>query len=79
MTVTIRRLEPDDDRGRFSSGHPDLDRFFHRFDCQNQFRHPVGVTYIAVEDDAILGYITVRPEPLPMFLPLSPIPSLDNA
>ena len=55
MSVRIRRLEPGDDRDRFCSGQPDLDRFFHRFAGQNQFRHHVGVTYIAVEDDAILG------------------------
>ena len=28
---------------------------------QNQFRHHVGVTYVAVEDEAILGYATVAP------------------
>lgn len=61
MSVTIRRLEPGDDRDRFCSGHPDLDRFFHRFAGQNQFRHHVGVTYIAVEEDAILGFVTVAP------------------
>lgn len=61
MSVTIRRLEPDDDRERFCSGHPDVDRFFHGFAGQNQFRHHVGVTYIAVEDDAILGFVTVSP------------------
>lgn len=61
MTVLIRRLEPGDDRDRFCSGHPDLDRFFHRFAGQNQFRHHVGVTYIAVEEDAILGFVTVSP------------------
>lgn len=61
MSVTIRRLEPGDDRDRFCSGHPDLDRFFHRFAGQNQFRHHVGVTYIAVGDDAILGFVTVSP------------------
>jgi GNAT superfamily N-acetyltransferase len=59
MSVTIRRLEPGDDRDQFRSGHADLDRFFHRFAGQNQFRHHVGVTYIAVEDDAILGFVTV--------------------
>ncbi|MBP6735439.1 MAG: hypothetical protein KA142_12280 [Chromatiaceae bacterium] len=73
MSLTIRRLAPDDDRDRFSSGHPDLDRFFHRFAGQNQFRHHVGVTYIAVEDKAI-----DRPEPTPMFLPLSSIPCPDT-
>ena len=61
MSVRIRRLEPGDDRDRFVSGHPDLDRFFHRFAGQNQFHHHVGVTYIAVEDDAILGFVTVSP------------------
>ncbi len=61
MSLRIRRLEPDDDRDQFRSGHPDLDRFFHRFAGQNQFRHHLGVTYIAVEDDAILGFVTVSP------------------
>jgi GNAT superfamily N-acetyltransferase len=61
MSVAIRRLEPGDDRDRFCSGQPDLDRFFQRFAGQNQFRHHVGVTYIAVEDDAILGFVTVSP------------------
>ncbi len=85
MSLTIRRLAPDDDRERFSSGHPDLDRFFHRFAGQNQFRHHVGVTYIAVEDKAILGFITVSPseieiEALPADrrrrLPRYPLPTL---
>jgi hypothetical protein len=61
MSLTIRRLAPDDDRERFSSGHQDLDRFFHCFAGQDQFRHHLGVTYVAVEDEAILRFVTVSP------------------
>lgn len=28
MSITFRRLEPGDNRDRFASGKPDLDRFF---------------------------------------------------
>ncbi|WP_295405306.1 GNAT family N-acetyltransferase [uncultured Thiocystis sp.] len=61
MSLRIRRLEPSDDRRRFASGNPDLDRFFQRFAGQNQFRHHLGVTYIAVAEDGILGFVTVAP------------------
>lgn len=61
MSLRIRRLEPGDDRRRFTSGNPDLDRFFQRFAGQNQFRHHLGVTYIAAEADAIPGFVTVAP------------------
>ena len=61
MSFRIRRLEPSDDRRRFASGNPDLDRFFQRFAGQNQFRHHLGVTYIAVAEDRILGFVTVAP------------------
>ena len=59
--IEIRRLAPSDDRGRFLSGDPELDRFFRRFAGQNQFRHHIGVTYLALADGAILGYLTVTP------------------
>lgn len=61
MRFLIRRLESGDDRSRFASGDPDLDRFFQRFAGQNQFRHHLGVTYIAVDDEQILGFVTVSP------------------
>lgn len=61
MSVQIRVLAPGDDRGRFSSGNPDLDRFFQRFAGQNQFRHHIGVTYVAVDGNAMLGFVTVSP------------------
>ncbi|MFQ5665549.1 MAG: GNAT family N-acetyltransferase [Candidatus Binatia bacterium] len=57
--VECRRLRPDDDRSRFRSGDPNLDRFFLRYAGQNQFRHHVGTTYVVVENVSIVGFATV--------------------
>jgi len=61
--IRVRRLRPDDDRTRFSCGQPDLDRFLLRYAGQNQFKHHVGVTWVAVDDkaegDRIVGFATV--------------------
>lgn len=59
--MEIRALREEDDRSQFHSGDVDLDRFFHRFAGQNQFRHYVGVTYVAVDEGTILGFATVAP------------------
>lgn len=59
--MQIRALREADERSAFRCGDPDLDRFFLRFAAQNQFRHYVGVTYVAVEDARILGFATVAP------------------
>lgn len=59
MTVEIRLLAEDDDRRAFSSGDEALDLYFHRYAGQNQFRHHIGATYVAVEGDRILGFATV--------------------
>jgi GNAT superfamily N-acetyltransferase len=59
--MEIRALREADERSAFHSGDTDLDRFFHRFAAQNQFRHYVGVTYVAVEGARILGFATVAP------------------
>jgi len=61
MTVEIRALLPVDDRSDFRSGDEELDLFFHRYAGQNQFRHHIGVTYVAVEEERILGFVTVSP------------------
>lgn len=83
--MQIRALREADARAAFRSGDADLDRFFHRFAAQNQFRHYVGVTYVAVEADCILGFATVAPghveiEGLPAAarraLPRHPLPVL---
>lgn len=83
--MEIRALRESDDRSRFRSGDPDLDRFFHLFAGQNQFKHYVGVSYVAVEAGRIFGFATVSPghleiEALPIAarrkLPRYPLPVL---
>jgi GNAT superfamily N-acetyltransferase len=59
--MEIRALREGADRARFRSGDLDLDRFLHRFAGQNQFRHYLGVTYVAAEEGRILGFATVAP------------------
>lgn len=83
--IEVRPLEPGDDRSSFHSGDHDLDRFFHRFAGQNQFRHHTGVTYVAVQGAAIIGYATLAassveaaalPQTLRRRLPGYPLPVL---
>ena len=50
-----------DDRQAFSSGDEAFDFYFHRYAGQNQFRHHIGTTYVAVDGDRILGFLTVSP------------------
>lgn len=59
--MEIRALRPEDDRSAFRSGEAALDRFFHQYAGQNQFRLYLGVTYVAVEAGGIRGYATVSP------------------
>ncbi|MFZ5481743.1 MAG: GNAT family N-acetyltransferase [Myxococcota bacterium] len=59
MTVEIRALGPEDERATFRSGDEALDLYFHRYAGQNQLRHHLGVTYVAVEGEGILGFVTV--------------------
>lgn len=57
--MEIRALRPEDDRTSFRPGDADLDHYLHQFAGQNQFRHHLGVTYVAVEDRTILGFATI--------------------
>ena len=57
--IEIRALRDGDDRASFRSDNPDLDRFLQQFAGQNQFRHHLGVTYVAVDDRTIVGFATV--------------------
>jgi GNAT superfamily N-acetyltransferase len=59
--MEIRSLREGDDRSRFQSGDPDLDRFFRQFAGQNQFKHHIGVTYIAIDGGQTLGFATIAP------------------
>jgi len=83
--VEIRALRQTDDRTRFRSGDADLDRFFHAYAGQNQFRHHIGTTYLAVEGREVCGYVTVSagsveiddlPVPARRKLPGYPLPVL---
>ncbi len=59
--VEIRPLAPEDDRTGFSCGQADLDRFFHHYAGQNQFKLHLAVTYVATVDERIVGFATVTP------------------
>ena len=57
--LRIRQLTPSDDRSGFASGHESLDRYLRLYAGQNQFRHHLGVTYVAVDSRGIAGFMTV--------------------
>lgn len=85
MTIEIRLLEQADDRKAFRSGDVDLDSFFQKYAWQNQFRHHIGNTYVAVHRRRIFGFLTVSvssmefdrlPSNLKRKLPRYPIPIL---
>lgn len=57
--IEIRALREGDDRTAFRSGDADFDRFFQQFADQNQFRHHLGVTYVAVDGRDVLGFATI--------------------
>jgi GNAT superfamily N-acetyltransferase len=59
VTIEIRLLEQADDRKSFHSGDADLDRFFQKYAWQNQFRHHIGSTYVAIERHRVLGFMTL--------------------
>lgn len=59
--MEIRLLQLGDERFGFRSGDPDLDGFFHKYAGQNQFRHHIGTTYVAVHENRLLGFATVAP------------------
>lgn len=60
MAFSVHKLTPEHDRAGFRSGNADLDRFFARYAGQNQFRHHIGTTYVAVDTPgAIAGFATV--------------------
>jgi len=85
VAIEVRLLGETDDRSSFQSGDEHLDLFFRRYAGQNQFRHHIGTTYVAVEDSTILGFATVAvghveieniPSSLRKKLPDYPLPIL---
>jgi ribosomal protein S18 acetylase RimI-like enzyme len=61
MNIEVRKLEKKDNRQSFRSGDIEIDRFFIKFAGQNQFKHKIGNTYVAVDSESqtILGYATI--------------------
>ena len=59
--MEIRALSKNDDGSSFTCGDAELDRFFRQYASQNQFKHHLGVTYVAVEDGEVVGFVTVAP------------------
>lgn len=80
MIVSVRRLRASDDRSKFRCGQVDLDRFFVRYAGQNQFRHHVGTTYVAVDEgNLIVGFATVSASQIEVEnLPATKIKHLPN-
>jgi len=83
--IEIRPLQLSDDRSSFSSGEPDLDRFFRKYAGQNQFKLHIGTTYIACDGEDIVGFITIAatsitienlPRALRKDFPRYPLPAL---
>jgi GNAT superfamily N-acetyltransferase len=83
--LRVHRLDAQDERSGFRSGNINLDRFFQRYAGQNQFRHHIGTTYVAVEAETITGFVTVAsdemvaeklPKALRRTLPSYPLPIL---
>lgn len=84
--TTIRSLRKTDDRSAFRCGDLELDGFFTTYAGQNQFKHHIGVTYVALDEEGrVVGYATVSPasvdfESLPVTLkkklPAYPVPVL---
>jgi GNAT superfamily N-acetyltransferase len=59
--MKVRALERSDVRAGFSCGEPSLDTFLERYAWQDQARHHLGVTYVAVDDHTrrVVGYFTL--------------------
>ena len=85
MAIEVRLLGETDNRSSFESGDEQLDLFFRRYAGQNQFRHHIGTTYVALEGSTILGFATVTvghveieniPSSLRKKLPEYPLPIL---
>lgn len=59
LDIVVRPLRANDKRNGFCRGDSELDGFFQRFAGQNQFRHYIGVTYVAETQGVLAGFVTV--------------------
>ncbi len=59
MNIVIRSLGADDIKSYFDCGNIELNQFFKNYASQNQFKNYIGVTYVAVINNIIVGFITI--------------------
>ena len=59
MKIEIRLLDKKDTLTTFDCGVVELNQFLQKYAKQNQFRHYIGVTYVAVAEERIVGYFSV--------------------
>jgi len=57
--VNIRILKQSDSREGFSCGEIELDYFFQKYVGQNQFKHYIGVSYVATDESTVFGFVTL--------------------
>ena len=55
----VRRLLPQDDRSGFSCGEAGLDEHFRQRAGQQQFKQRTSSTYVSVDQERIVGFVTV--------------------
>ncbi len=58
--LEIRLLSKEDDTSSFDCKEANLNLFLNRYAKQNQFKHYIGTTYVAVSYGNILGYMSVN-------------------
>lgn len=57
--IEIRLLTKDDNTSSFDCEEANLNQFLKQYAKQNQFKHYIGTTYVAILDGDIVGYISV--------------------
>jgi len=59
IPIEIRVLSKEDNTSQFECGVVELDQFLKQYAKQNQFRHFIGTTYVAISKKQILGFVSV--------------------
>jgi len=57
--IEIRLLQKEDDTSSFDCKESNLNLFLKQYAKQNQFKHYIGTTYIAIFDNKVIGYVSV--------------------
>ena len=57
--IEIRLLTHRDDTSTFDCDDISLNQYLKQYAKQNQFKHYIGTTYIALLNDVIIGYVSV--------------------